>query len=244
VSTDPAPAELATVGPATATELHPHDRVPESLRRVQERLLSLWPTSRRRQAGAVVAIVAVLVATAIAASHLLRFVLQGLDLFAYLGLFVVNWIGAGGLLVPIPGIRIAGWLMIIQQGGSLDPLAAGLVGGLAMALGQISFYAAARTSAGRASAHHTESLGRRKRLAAAKDRVEDLVRRHGFATILGLSLVPNPLTTLACASAGALGMGFRRFAAATLVGRVVLGLVLAYLGQAIFEFLFPSLLTS
>jgi membrane protein DedA with SNARE-associated domain len=229
-----APAEVPT-------ELHPHDRVPEWLRRTQERLIDAWPTSRRRQVGAVIALVAVVVGTVLAASHLLRFVVQSLDAVAYLGLFAVNWIGAGGLLVPIPGTRIAGWLMIIQQGGSLEPLFAGVVGGLAMTIGQTSVYVAARTGASRASRHHEAAAASGSRRARAEQRVNELIREHGSATILGLSLLPNPLTTLATVSAGAMGMGFRRFLIATFAGRMTLALVLAYLGNAIVETFFPGL---
>ena len=167
----------------------------------------------------------------------------GLDVFAYLGLFVVNWVGAGGLLVPIPGARIVGWLMIVQQGAAFDPLVAGLVGGLAMAIGQVSYYVAAN-----AGAHRTRPAGNAPakpsmlvrvlgadRAAHLKERVVWLITNHGFATVLALSLVPNPLTTFACITAGAVGMGFRRFVSATFIGRVTLGLVLAYIGQGLFD---------
>jgi membrane protein DedA with SNARE-associated domain len=211
------------------------------LRASQARLIEVWPTSRRRQVGAVVAVVAIVVGTVLAASDLLRLVVQALGVFAYVGLFAVNWIGAGGLLVPIPGTRIAGWLMIIQQGGSLEPLFAGVVGGLAMTIGQTSVYVAARGGASRASHHHQAAAGSESRRARAEQRVTELIREHGFATILGLSLLPNPLTTLATVSAGAMGMGFRRFLIATFVGRMTLALVLAYLGNAIVETFFPGL---
>jgi membrane protein DedA with SNARE-associated domain len=212
------------------------------LRDAQARLLEIWPTSRRRQVGAVMAVGAVFLGTILATSHLLRFVLQAFDVFAYLGLFAINWIGAGGLLVPIPGTRIAGWLMIIQQGGSLEPLFAGVVGGVAMTIGQVSVYVAARSGASRATSHgHHESAQPESRRARATQRVEELIREHGFATILGLSLIPNPLTTLATVSAGAMGMGFHRFLIGTFAGRMTLALVLAYLGNAIVETFFPGL---
>jgi membrane protein DedA with SNARE-associated domain len=190
--------------------------------------------------GAVLSIVAVFLGTVIAASKLLRFVLESLDLVAYLGLFVVNFIGAGGLLVPIPGTRIAGWLMIIQQGGSLEPLTAGFIGGLAMTLGQVSVYTAARTGAGRASSLQAEPASPTSRRARAMEWVRSLIRAHGFVTILGLSIVPTPLTTLATVTAGAMGMGFRRFSIASLAGRMILAFALAYLGNAIVDAVFPG----
>jgi hypothetical protein len=41
--------------------------------------------------------------------------------------------------------------MIIQQGASLEPLSAGVVAGVAMTLGQMSVYVAARSGASHAA---------------------------------------------------------------------------------------------
>lgn len=56
-------------------------------------------------------------------------------------------------------------------------------------------------------------------------------------------MVPNPLTAFACGTAGALGMALRRFLVASLVGRVALGLLLAYLGNGVVRWLAPGLLS-
>ena len=193
------------------------------------------PRSRRLRIALAVAAAGVFLVALIAASRLLHFLFGGLDVLAYLGLFLVNWIGAGGLLVPIPGVRIVGWIMVIQQGGVLDPLIVGIVAGVAMAVGQISYYVAANARAHRAvddadhahDAKHPERgpsllsrLGGGERVGRAKDRVERQLDAHGFATIVILSLLPNPLTMFACATAGATGMGFRRFILASLLGRL------------------------
>ena len=73
------------------------------------------------------------------------------------------------------------------------------------------------------------------RVAQAKQRITRLLRVHGFATITLISAIPSPLTAFACGTAGAMGMGFRRFVLASLVGRIALGLVLAYLGSGLTE---------
>jgi predicted ABC-type transport system involved in lysophospholipase L1 biosynthesis ATPase subunit len=76
-------------------------------------------------------------------------------------------------------------------------------------------------------------------LAERRRRVTELLARHGFATISLLSLIPNPLTPFACGTAGAMGMGFRRFVLASLLGRIALGLLLAYLGESIVNWIDP-----
>ena len=230
-----------------AKHIDPHDRVPAWLRRAHTWAMAHVPASNRRRLAAALGLVGVLLATFVAVSRVLRFVFPGLDMVAYAGLFVVNWLGAGGLLVPIPGLRIVGWLMIVQQGAALDPLLAGVVGGLAMALGQISYYVAANAGAHRArpagQASARPSLMARvmgaERAARLKERIVSLINDHGFATVLALSLVPNPLTTFACITAGAVGMGFRRFVVATLIGRLALGLLLAAIGDGLFDSLSP-----
>jgi len=114
------------------------------------RILARWPTSRRRRIATAIALVAILVATIIASSRLLRLLYQELDVLAYAGLFVACWVGAGGALVPIPGVRPISWLMIVQQGAALDPVLVALVAATAMALGQTSYFLAARAARRRA----------------------------------------------------------------------------------------------
>lgn len=113
---------------------------------LRRRLAARWPTTRRRQVVIVVALLAIFVATFIASSRLLRFVFEDLDILAYAGLFLACWIGAGGGLVPVPGVRAISWLMIIQQGAALDPVVVALVAGFAMVLGQTSYFLAARAT--------------------------------------------------------------------------------------------------
>ena len=108
--------------------------------------MARWPTTRRRQVVMLVALVAIVVATFIASSRLLRFVFEDLDVLAYAGLFLACWIGAGGGLVPVPGVRAISWLMIVQQGAALDPVIVALVAAFAMVLGQSSYFLATRAT--------------------------------------------------------------------------------------------------
>jgi membrane protein DedA with SNARE-associated domain len=117
------------------------------------RILARWPTTRRRRIATVLALVAILGATIIASSRILRLLYQELDILAYAGLFAACWVGAGGALVPIPGVRPISWFMIVQQGAALDPVVVALVAAIAMALGQTSYFLAARAARRRALGH-------------------------------------------------------------------------------------------
>jgi membrane protein DedA with SNARE-associated domain len=227
-----------------------NDEVPSGLRRLQARWVEAVSTSGRQRVALMLAFIGVAVATVVIGARLLRLLLDTADLLAYLGLFVVNWVANGGLLVPIPGLRLVGWLLIIGQGGTLDPAIAGVVGGIAMSLGQTSYYIAGDSGRRHSAAHSVDPtapprharlarLSNGARIVSAKQRVTELVGRHGFATISLLSLIPNPLTPFACGTAGAMGMGFRRFVLASLLGRIALGLLLAYLGESIVAWIDP-----
>jgi len=243
---DPTRGPGADASQGMAGELHPRDAVPGMAQRLHSAWSVALSTSGRDRVALLLAIVGVAAASLFLGARLVRLFLGLTDLAAYMGLFIVNWIANGGLLVPIPGLRIVGWLLIISQGAALDPAVAGVVGGIAMALGQTSFYVAGDAGRRRTASHDPAVTGSPRharlarlsagpRVAQAKQRITRLLRVHGFATITLISVIPSPLTAFACGTAGAMGMGFRRFVLASLVGRIALGLVLAYLGSGLTE---------
>ncbi|MFN8623586.1 MAG: hypothetical protein U0869_22835 [Chloroflexota bacterium] len=206
---------------------------------------------------------AILVATIIASSRLLRLLFQELDILAYAGLFIACWIGAGGALVPIPGVRPVSWFMIVQQGAALDPLVVALIAASAMALGQTSYFLVARAARRRhlagaaapdtpdAAAAGPTPLGldddeddppeppppptsrRAKALARAQARVTRQVREHGMATVFAVCALPTPLTTLTTTAAAGSGMGYARYLPAAFAGFLVLCSVLVLFGQGL-----------
>lgn len=227
-----------------------HDPIPGWLRDVHARFDASLPATGRRRLAAIVGLIAAIVAITISASRLLILLADALDILAYTGLFVTNFVASGGLLVPVPGLRLVGWLMIIQQGGALDAGVAGIVGGIAMTLGQTSLYLTA-ASAREGVAHHQtgapsrlRSIASGERAQAIRARLERQLHDHGFATMVGVSLLPSPLTGIAAGMAGVMGFGFRRFVLASLIGRVALGLLLAYVGDALLGFVAPGLRAS
>jgi hypothetical protein len=225
-------------------------------------LIAHWPKSTRKRVAAVLAIIAIGAAAFVASQSLLR-VLRSpqLEILGYVSLFVACWVGAGGALVPIPGVRAISWIMIVQQGAALDPLIVMFVAASAMVLGQTSYFMATRAAAARvAHSDHTdqseveaaeleadadEPPSRRQRLAGlmsrARDGVARQIGRHGIATVFTVCALPTPLTTLTTTAAAGSGMGYARWVVAAAAGFLLLSGVLAFTGDQLFGGFFGNL---
>jgi len=130
-----------------------HAPGPGYLVRAHSWVLEHWPTSARRRIGLVVALVAV---GAIVVSNLARLIGAAVDAgaLAYLGLMGLCWVGAGGALVPIPGVRPLSWVMIVHQSTVLFAPIVVIVAALAMGLGQSSYFLAVQLERRRAQDGH------------------------------------------------------------------------------------------
>jgi hypothetical protein len=243
--------------------MHRRDRVPGFLLELQERLIAHLEHDRRRTIAIVILLLAIFVATAVASARILLVIANELDLVAYLGLFLVNWLGNGGGLVPIPGARYIGLLMIFQQAVALPAVEVWLVGGCAMALGLLSYYVAGARSAAfyargeqaRAmaairdvSADEPEGGGTRRRMSArfsrswaqARERAQPIIERHGIVGMFALCFVPWPLAAGGAFIGAAMGFGFARFLVASFAAKLTLsalvvlaGLVVAVVAKAL-----------
>ncbi len=127
--------------------MHAADRVPRVMLRAQAWLQGWFTNESRLLMGVVVVTVAVMAAIAVSSLRFVQVAFESLDVFVVLTLFLVNWLGNGGVLVPIPGARFIGLLMVFQQAVMLPSWEVFLVAGAAMGLGQLSYYVAgARTA--------------------------------------------------------------------------------------------------
>ena len=132
---------------ARSEPIYGRDQAPSFMLRGQEWLHRWLSNESRSVLGLGVVIFAVLVVLALSTLRFLQIVFDALDLVAFVGLFLVNWLGNGGALVPIPGARFAGLLLIFQQAVLLPSWEVFAVAGGAMALGLLSYYiAGARTA--------------------------------------------------------------------------------------------------
>jgi hypothetical protein len=110
-------------------------------------IMGWFSSESRLLLGVVVLGVAIVAAFAVSSLRVVQVIFESLDVFVVLTLFLVNWLGNGGVLVPIPGARFIGLLMVFQQAVMLPSWEVFLVAGAAMGLGQLSYYVAgARTA--------------------------------------------------------------------------------------------------
>ena len=136
--------------------------------------------------------------------------------YGYGLLFLLTLLSSATIVLPSPALAAA-----LIAARTLDPVAVGLISGLAAGLGEATGYIAGRS--GSEIAHlRTRPLGRR---------IERYVGRWGLLTIFVLSAIPLPLIDLAGIAAGAMSLGFWRFEAACIAGKTVRFLLVAFLGH-------------
>ena len=131
-------------------------------------------------------------------------------------LFVLTLLSSATVVLPSPALAAA-----LQASRTLDPVAVGLIGGLAAGLGEATGYIAGRSG--------TEVARLRERPLGR--RIERYVQRWGSLTVFALAAIPLPLIDLAGLAAGALGLPFWRFEAACIAGKTVRFLLVAFLGR-------------
>lgn len=146
--------------------------------------------------------------------------IENLRSYGYVGLFLVNVIGAASILLPSPAAA-----SVVGAGGLFDDLfgvpafvLVGLVAGTGEAIGEFSGYAAGY--GGRVAVEQRPAYIRIKRW----------MERRGTITMFLLSTIPNPVFDIAGLAAGAVEMPVRRFFLATWSGKVLKNTWLAALG--------------
>ena len=145
---------------------------------------------------------------------------ESLKSWGYLGIFFIAMAGSATIVLPTPSTVaiFSGGVLLDPVMGIPAPLMVGLVAGLGDAIGEFSGY----------------GLGYAGTDALRKRRVYQLftrwMSRRGALTIFLLSTFPNPFFDLVGAAAGAARMGPVRFFLATLGGKTVKDVFLAYGG--------------
>jgi len=158
--------------------------------------------------------------------YVLAYFVFGVDLdrlqdWGYLGIFFIAMAGSATIVLPTPSnVAIFGSSAILDPVlGIPAPLLVGLVAGLGDAIGEFSGYGLGYAG--------TDLIKHQKIYAT----FERWMRRNGIATVFLLSTFPNPFFDLAGAAAGASRMRPLRFFVATLAGKIIKDLFLAYGGS-------------
>lgn len=181
-----------------------------------------------------VVVAAVLLGALLPGSLLLAFpsTSDHLSGFGYFGVFATNLLSTSTVVIPVPGLTATAQALIIHEGKhSAFPWLIGLVGGAAMGLGEVTLYYAgylgAELTRGREVPGPSWLRGSVHRVAGS---VNWLMAHWGMGTLFVLSAVPNPFFEVAGLTAGSVRMSFRRFFIAAVAGKILRGILLAYLG--------------
>ncbi len=147
--------------------------------------------------------------------------LDSLKRWGYLGIFLIALAGSATIVLPTPSsvAIFSGGVLLDPVFGIPAPLLVGVVAGLGDALGEFSGYALGYAG--------TDLLSHQRMYAV----FSRWMGRNGTATIFLLSIFPNPFFDIAGAAAGATRMSPLRFFLATLGGKIVKDLFLAYGGS-------------
>ena len=163
---------------------------------------------------------AIVLAAYAVAFFLLDVDLEGLKDWGYLGIFFISMAGSATIVLPTPStVAIFGGGIVLDPVlGIPAPILVGLVAGLGDAIGEFSGY-----GLGYAGADALRNRGMYVRF-------ERWMRQNGMLAIFLLCTFPNPFFDLVGAAAGSTRMPARKFFIATLGGKIVKDLFLAYGG--------------
>ncbi|MDA1256470.1 MAG: VTT domain-containing protein [Chloroflexi bacterium] len=132
----------------------------------------------------------------------------------FAGVWIISFIGAASIIVPVPGL--AAVCVAAAPGIGLNPLAVGIVAGSAEALGEMSGYIAGASGRG---------LMRRNRWYR---RLRVLMGRWGGVLLFIGSAIPNPVFDFIGIVAGAVGYPIRKFLPIVFVGKAIKSSAIAY----------------
>ncbi len=151
----------------------------------------------------------------------LDFLIGLVDTFGYVGVFLGSLIGSASILLPVPS-----FLFVILAGKLLNPFFVGILAGLGAAIGELTAY-------GVALGILKLKKQRKKKIKKERNLLQSLHKwfkgRWGPVIIFIFAITPLPddIIGLYC---GAIRYDIKKFFIATLIGKVLLGLMLAYAG--------------
>jgi len=138
--------------------------------------------------------------------------------YGYLGVFVISILGSLIPFIPLPYLFI---VVILSR--VLNPLLLGTLAGLGGALGKITSYAIGRAGYG--------LLGQERK--KQMDSMRELIGRYGYLGVFIFAVTPLP-DDVYYVPMGMARLDFWKFLTASAAGKVVLGILTAYLGRAYF----------
>ncbi len=137
-----------------------------------------------------------------------------LENVGYGGVWIVSFIAAGSIILPVPGPAAVCIAAAPHLG--LNPLIIGVVSASAEALGEMTGYLAGLSG---------RSLLERNKYYP---KVHRLVQRRGGIILFVGAIIPNPLFDVIGIAAGSIGYPIKRFLAVVFVAKVIKSTSIAY----------------
>jgi membrane protein YqaA with SNARE-associated domain len=139
---------------------------------------------------------------------------KALEAWGYVGVFAITLLSAATIVLPAPG-----WASVIAMSTVLNPYLVGIAAGVGSGIGEITGYLAGDGAA--------RVIVKNKR---DYNKYRKLIKKYDVPAIFVLAFIPNPVFDVAGIAAGSVGIPLVRFLAASIAGRIVRYVLLAYLG--------------
>ncbi len=145
---------------------------------------------------------------------------QALQIYGYIGAFMISVLGSLIPFLPVPYL-----IPVVLMAEQLDPLILGIAAGVGGAIGKLTSYGLGR--AGR------RLLGEEKRRRMAA--LGKLIRRYGMLAVFLFALTPLPDDVI-YVPIGLANFSIARFMIANTLGKIVLSWIVAYSGKIYFDY--------
>jgi membrane protein YqaA with SNARE-associated domain len=181
-----------------------------------------WKLNAAR-VGIVLALIAIT-----ALFYFFRNQVQALQRFGYPGLFALNVIASGSIVLPIPALPIVFGMAAIKTTAGWPVFSwfwLGVAAALGATIGELSGYGAGFS--GQALFDQT----------GVYERLHHWTERYGVITLAVLAFIPNPLFDMAGIAAGTLKMPIWKFLIATFVGKLFKMWLVAWAGANSIEWI-------
>ena len=135
--------------------------------------------------------------------------------YGYGGVFLISLIGASSIIFPIPSIAV-----IFLAGKVLNPLTVGIIAGFGAAIGEMTAYGVGFGG---------KKIIDRKWKKGMEKLEKQFSKYGGFFMILFFTVTPLPFDIIGIFS-GTIRYPLKKFFLATLIGKIVLNIMIAYAG--------------
>lgn len=156
--------------------------------------------------------------------------LTSLMALGYIGVFLASLIGSASIIVPIPF-----FVVIVGAGAVLNPWLVGIAAALGATIGELTSYGVGYASGSVLSE-------KKKKYEIWFHKAEKWFEKYrGFATVVIFAATPLPFDIIGLVC-GAAEYNIKKFLFATLIGKLVANIALAFIGFYGLNFLLNSFL--